>query len=163
MWAKIPLNSGHHDKESTQHAAIFKQHSIDIIKVGADITISDHSDQHNWHIVTDSTDPDIVIVTETWLKPDKADGEIGETGRFACEYDIHRRDRPGKKTGGGVLIAVKKQYISSRQENLEADSEKENADMIWVKIPVEKCRTLYVSSFYKPKANDKESQKHLKT
>ena len=40
------------DKESTQHAAIFKQHSIDIIKVGADITISDHSDQHNWHIVT---------------------------------------------------------------------------------------------------------------
>ena len=40
------------DKESTQHAAIFKQHSIDIIKVGPDITISDHSDQHNWHIVT---------------------------------------------------------------------------------------------------------------
>ena len=40
------------DKESTQHAAIFKQHSINIIKVGADITISDHSDQHNWHIVT---------------------------------------------------------------------------------------------------------------
>ena len=35
--------------------------------------------------------------------------------------------------------------------------------MIWVKIPVEKCRTLYVSSFYRPKANDKESQKHFKT
>ena len=113
--------------------------------------------------LVDSTDPDIVIMTETWLKPDKADGEIGEAGRFACEYDIHRRDRPGKKTGGGVLIAVKKQYISSRQEDLEADSEKENAEMIWVKIPVEKCRTLYVSGFYRPKANDKESQKHLKT
>ena len=61
------------------------------------------------------------------------------------------------------MIAVKKQYISSRQEDLEADSEKENAEMIWVKIPVEKCRTLYVSGFYRPKANDKESQKHLKT
>ena len=99
-------------------------------------------------------------MTETWLKPDK---EIGEAGRFTCEYDIHRRDRPGKKTGGRVLIAVKKQYISSRQEDLEADSEKENAKMIWITISVEKCRTLYVSSCYRPKANDKESQQHLKT
>ena len=57
--------------------------------------------------LVDSTDPDIVIMTVTWLKPDKADGETGEAGRFACEYNIHRRDRPGKKTGGGVLIAVK--------------------------------------------------------
>ena len=48
----IPLLQLVTDKESTQHAAIFKQHSIDIMKVGADITISDHSDQHNWHIVT---------------------------------------------------------------------------------------------------------------
>ena len=88
--------------------------------------------------LVDSTDPDIVIMTETWLKPDK---ERGEAGRFACEYDIHRRDRPGKKTGGRVLIAVKKQYISSRQEDLGADSEKENAKMIW-----ERLKNIYMDS-----------------
>ena len=37
-------SQAHTDKESTQHAAIFKQHSIDIIKVRPHITISDHSD-----------------------------------------------------------------------------------------------------------------------
>ena len=51
--------------------------------------------------LVDSTDPDIVVMTETWLKPDRADGEIGEPGRFANEYNIHRRDRPGAKPGGG--------------------------------------------------------------
>ena len=31
--------------------------------------------------LVDSTDPDMVMMTETWLKPDKADGEIREAGR----------------------------------------------------------------------------------
>ena len=114
--------------------------------------------------LVDSSDPDIVIMTETWLKPDKADGEIGEAGRFACEYDIHRRDRPGKKTGGGVLIAVKKQYISSRQEaGFGSRFWKRECRNDLGQNPCRKCRTLYVSSFYRPKANDKGSQKHLKT
>ena len=49
--------------------------------------------------------PDVVVGTETWLKDDQADGEIGMAGRFSSEYEIHRRDRDKtnstKNTGGG--------------------------------------------------------------
>ena len=113
--------------------------------------------------LVDSTDPDIVVMTETWLKPDRADGEIGEPGRFANEYNIHRRDRPGAKPGGGVLIAVKKQLTCIRQVDLEPDTDTENAEIIWIKIPAERSKTLYIGGFYRPKADDRESTKHLKT
>ena len=37
------------------------------------------------HLI-DSTVPDIVVATETWLKPEQGDGEIGEPGRFSADY-----------------------------------------------------------------------------
>ena len=63
-------------KESTQHTAIFKQHSIDLKKVGPDIAISDRSDQHNWHIVTtilymasivDTRSIHMAVIVSEWL------------------------------------------------------------------------------------------------
>ena len=96
-------------------------------------------------------------MTETWLKPDRADGEIGEPGRFSNEYNIHRRDRPGAKPGGGVLIAVKKQLTCIRQVDLEPETNTKNAEIIWIKIPVERSKTLYIGGFYRPKADDRES------
>ena len=70
------------------------------------------------HMV-DSCNPDVVVATETWLTPDQADGEIGEHGRFSEDYKIYRRDRTSGKKGGGVLLAVKSDIISTRQDDLE--------------------------------------------
>jgi hypothetical protein len=48
---------------------------------------------------------DIFIITETWLKPEILDSEIDIPGYF-----VVRVDRPGFKTGGGVLIYLKEEW-----------------------------------------------------
>ena len=70
----------------------------------------------------DSISPVVVAVSETFLKKEQADGEIGQINRFSKEYKIHRHDRDlenGKKEGGGgVFIAVRKNFADSyRLEN----------------------------------------------
>jgi hypothetical protein len=54
--------------------------------------------------IIESTDPDIIIGTETWLDPTFRSSEIFPDYYL---YDIERRDRP-KDPHGGVLIAAKK-------------------------------------------------------
>jgi hypothetical protein len=53
--------------------------------------------------IIESTGPDIIIGTETWLDPIFKSSEISPD---YYPYDIERRDRP-KDPYGGVLIAVK--------------------------------------------------------
>jgi hypothetical protein len=55
--------------------------------------------------IIESTDPDIIIGTETWLDPTFRSSEIFPDYYL---YDIERRDRP-KDSHGGVFIAAKKQ------------------------------------------------------
>ena len=56
-------------------------------------------------IITPS--PDFIILTETWLRRETADTELG-----LHNYTIHRQDRSTSSSvrsrGGGVLIANKK-------------------------------------------------------
>ena len=54
---------------------------------------------------------DIIAVSETHL-----DDSINSAEIFPPEYIIYRRDRD--RNGGGVLIAVKRNVLSSYQENL---------------------------------------------
>jgi hypothetical protein len=56
--------------------------------------------------IIESTDPDIIIGTETWLDPTFRSGEIFPDYYL---YDIERRDRP-KDPHGGVLIAAKNNF-----------------------------------------------------
>jgi hypothetical protein len=48
---------------------------------------------------------DVFVVSESWLKPTIEDDEI-----FIPNYNIIRRDRPGDKKGGGLLIYVKEDF-----------------------------------------------------
>jgi hypothetical protein len=56
-------------------------------------------------IVLDTTKPDVIIGTETWLNP-----KISSYEYFPQDqYTVYRTDRPSSKQGqsrGGVLIAV---------------------------------------------------------
>ena len=92
--------------------------------------------------------PDIVFGTETWLDPTIKNSEI-----FPDGFKIYRRDRTGQQ-GGGVLIAVKDHYISDEVEDLSPD---DRCEMIWAKIEIVGCKTLYLSSFYNPKTSDEQS------
>ena len=106
--------------------------------------------------IMDSTDADIVIATETWLKEGKhQDGEIGIAGGFSNTYKIYRKDR--KDGYGGVLIGVKNTLCSTRVPEMENDGEN-----VWVKIGVKGAKMLYVGAVYRPHEGDEVGHEQIK-
>ena len=94
--------------------------------------------------LTDSTKPDVIIATETWIHSESLSAEF-----FSTHYEVHRRDRPDKK-GGGVLIAVNSEYANSRVKDLEPTS----SESLWVKIDSPKSKAIYIGACYRPEHND---------
>ena len=69
---------------------------------------------------------------------------------FPTNYTVYRRDRD--TSCGSVFISVIDEILSTRQQHLETSFE-----MAWAKISVVGCEDLYVCSYYRPKADDKDS------
>ena len=82
----------------------------------------------------------VVIVTETWLTPDILDKEILPSG-----FNLYRRDIPGTKRGGGVLVAIKTDIKSNRRDDLEL-----NCEFVACEIYPSKCMKVAVCGFYRP-------------
>ena len=59
-------------------------------------------------IILDEIKPDIVLGSETWLRPDIKTPEFFPNG-----FDVYRKDRKDKK-GGGVIIAVRDCIMSEQ-------------------------------------------------
>ena len=97
----------------------------------------------------DSTNPDIGIGTETWLDPRITNNQV-----FPHNYTVWRKDRENSK-GGGVLIAVKNTFLSSDVPELQTTCD--SCEIIWVKINVVNCKTLYICSYYNPSTSDEFS------
>jgi exonuclease III len=108
--------------------------------------------QHLVHNILDSLKPDIVIGTEIWLNPNIKDAEA-----FSDEYKLYRRDHKGQQ-GGGVLLAINKNFISDEVEELHPGNDFE---IIWAKLENKGSKTLYISSFYNPKTSDEKSLKNF--
>ena len=72
----------------------------------------------------DEHNPDIVMVTETWLDPSIPSSDIIPTN-----YSVYRKDRQAGQTGGGVMIAVCNNLLSSACPDLDTDCE-----LVWAKI-----------------------------
>ena len=64
--------------------------------------------------MVDSVKPDIIVGTESWLRPDIMNSEI-----FPSNYTVYRRDRD--TSGGGVFIAVIDEKSSTRQRQDSVD------------------------------------------
>ena len=64
------------------------------------------SKQYRLKNILESTKPDIVICTETWIAPSITDRQI-----FPTNYKLYRND--GKTTGGGVLVAINSDHLST--------------------------------------------------
>jgi len=64
----------------------------------------------------DSTKPDVIIATETWLH-----SLIHSSEYFSSHYNVYRWDRASSTSRGGVLLAVNSDFVSSREETLESD------------------------------------------
>ncbi|CAC5416947.1 unnamed protein product [Mytilus coruscus] len=72
--------------------------------------------------LVESTKPDIVLGTETWIDSYVKDNQI-----FPPNYNIYRNDRNMK--GGGVLIAINNDQLSTPVPELQT-----NFEIVWAKI-----------------------------
>ena len=66
-------------------------------------------------------------------------------------YNVYRRDRGGR--GGGVLIAVHTNLDCHIVPELEVDG----CEILWIRIKLKGCRSLYVCSYYRPDVADENS------
>ena len=90
------------------------------------------------HTIIDSK-PDIILGNESWLTPD-----IKNSESFRESFDAVRKDR-ASGAHGGVFIAFKSDLLCT--ETPEPDT---NCEIVWCKINIIGCRTLYFGSFYRP-------------
>ena len=70
-------------------------------------------------ILLDTTKPDVIIGTETWLDP-----TISYEYFPQDQYTVYRTDRPPNKQGqshGGVLIAVTNEFLSNEAKELKTN------------------------------------------
>ena len=84
-----------------------------------------------------STNPDIIIGTESWLKPKHFDNEVFDPN---LGYTPFRRDRVDR-AGGGVFIAVRHNIIAH-----EATELRTNCEAIWVKVNISESKPLLICS-----------------
>ena len=100
------------------------------------------------HAVIDSAKPDIILGNESWLTPEIKNSEI-----FPDSFDAIRKDRVGD-AHGGVFIAFMRDLLCIETPELDTDCE-----IIWCKLNIIGCRTLYLGSFYRPPNRKPEIEK----
>ena len=91
------------------------------------------------HTIIDSAKPDIILGNESWLTPDIKNSEI-----FPDSFDAVRKDR-ARDAHGGVFIAFKCDLLCTETPELDT-----NCEIVWCKMNIIGCRTLYLGSFYRP-------------
>ena len=91
------------------------------------------------------TDPNLVLGTESWLKPDITNSEV-----FPPEYAVFRRDRKShtKKSGGGVFILARKEYICTE---IQVDT---NCEFQAIELQLKDQQNVKVCNFYRPPWTD---------
>jgi hypothetical protein len=99
---------------------------------------------------TEYIKPDLILGTESWLDSTVKDSEV-----FPSNYTVYRNDR--NLNGGGVFVAVKSCFNSSAVPEVES-----NAEIVWAKIQLQSSEDMYVSSFYRPPNDNKESFEQFK-
>ena len=98
------------------------------------------------HTLIDSAKPDIILGNESWLTPGIKNSEI-----FPDSFDAIRKDRVGD-AHGGVFIAFRRDLLCTETPELDTKCE-----VIWCKLNIIGCRTLYLESFYRtPNRTEKE-------
>ena len=91
------------------------------------------------HTVIESAKPDIILGNASWLTPDIRNSEI-----FPESFDAIRKDR-ASDAHGGVFIAFRRDLLCTEAPELDTKCE-----IIWCKLNIIGCRTLYLGSFYRP-------------
>lgn len=105
------------------------------------------------HAVIDTSKPDIILGTESWLSKD-----IDTYSIFPPNFSIYRKDRLDGRIGGGVFIAVSDKFISAEATELDT-----NCEAVWATVQLVGYKTMYVGSFYRPPGSSIENLSELHT
>jgi hypothetical protein len=95
-----------------------------------------------WLEAIATANPDVVIGSETWLRPDILDNEF-----MPPEYKVYRRDR--QDGYGGTLIAIKKTIVSE-----EIEIHDSNLELCCAKVHTIRNHPLIICSAYRPPNRD---------
>jgi len=93
-------------------------------------------------------DPDIIAISETWLKPEILSSEF-----LSPDYNVFRRDRPDGH--GGVLIACRNSL------NCHRLSTNYDTEAVACQLTLANHQTLIVCAFYRPPNRQLESVTNL--
>ena len=97
------------------------------------------------HTFVSATDPDVLLGTESWLKPDTLSCEIFPEG-----YNVYRKDRDmvQKSNGGGVFILIRKEYASC-EININTTCE-----LLFVELKLADQKNVKIGCLYRPPWTD---------
>ena len=102
-----------------------------------------------FHSLIELHEPDIILGCKS-----KLDSSIPSYLVFPDTNEIFRKDRT--RFGGGVFVAVRNEHAAVEERHLDVDSE-----IITISLQFQKRKKLYVSSFYRPPTQDRESLDQL--
>ena len=94
--------------------------------------------------IIESSQANIAIVTESWLKPSVNSPEV-----FPPNCKCYRRDRL-KTEDGGVFLLVSDKYESEEPEEMKVDID---CELIWAKLKIKGSTDLYIGACYRPHDN----------
>jgi len=96
----------------------------------------------------DSVKPDVIIITESWFN-----SSINNAEYFSAEhFSVYRRDGGAESPGGGVIVAVNKDFHSMHEVTLEDNT----TETVWVKVAIKGCKNLFIAGSYRAKVEDND-------
>ena len=103
----------------------------------------------------ETTVPDITLLFVPRLGSTPTSQPAKYSHQQQQQYNVFRRDRE-QSQGGGMFVAVSRDYTSTREQKLET-----NYELLWVKISLSGCKDLHVCIFYHPHEGDKTSMENF--
>ena len=98
----------------------------------------------------DLHNPDFVLGTES-----KLCSNISSYSIFPPNYTVFRKDR--NRFGGGIFQAIKSDLICVEEFDFAVD----DCEIIWTSLKLANCKTLFLSSYYRPPNSSSDSLDHL--
>ncbi len=126
-----------HDRQTTLSQSVENRSQISILYMNAR-SLLPKRDEILAYVAMEK--PDVIAITETWIKPDYLMSEYSVTG-----YESFHKNRAHTKGGGGICY-IKNTLIAVIIEKQDADI----YDSVYVDITTERYRKLTFGTVYRP-------------
>ena len=150
-------NTNTNTNASTTKLSVFYQNVQGLIPftyLGNDHPLLDNGKIFEMHKCIYESEPDIIILNETWLKPSILNNEIMPNNLykvFRCDRSdyTHPMDPSNpnrfRKNGGGILIAIKSSLLlTTNKVNLKC-----NAEFLAIELVLENLNKIIVATCYR--------------